>query len=312
MRGFRAVTVATLTFRTGWLVCGSVRYDLRSMVSVETEETPGRPGVDRVDEILAATGKVIARVGMRRLRIQDVAREAGVSKALVHYYFPTREGLLARAYEFADDRARARVRLEVAGLRSAYERLVRLLLSYFDDESEMSEEWILWFELSASAVFEPALRPTMESSFARWIGWIEALVVEAVEDASIPAEVDPRATALRLSALIDGFGGLLTRGLVRREEARELMSDAIATELLRGGGPPPDREPSAATGYLRLLANQTKAAVAELEALAPDPATVEAIRVVCGLIEHVGGGAASRLRAFDGDERRRSREQGDA
>src|SRR5579872_1324316 len=130
-----------------------------------TEESAAQPGVDRIDEILAATGSVIARVGMRRLRIQDVAREAGVSKALVHYYFPTREGLLARAYEFADDRARDRVRVEVEGLHSAYERLVRLLLSYFDDQSEMSEEWILWFELSASAVFEPTLRPTMEASF---------------------------------------------------------------------------------------------------------------------------------------------------
>jgi AcrR family transcriptional regulator len=280
------------------------------MVSMKAEEGAVRPGVDRVDEILAATGKVIARVGMRRLRIQDVAREAGVSKALVHYYFPTREGLLARAYEFADDRAREHVRVEVAGLQSAYERLVRLLLSYFEDESEMSEDWILWFELSASAVFEPALRPTMESSFARWIAWIEALVVEAVEDASVPADADPRATALRLSALIDGFGGLLTRGLVRREEARELMRAAIATELLRGNEPPPDREPSAATGYLRLLARLTKDAVAELEALAPDAATVEAIHAVSGLIENVGGGAASRLSAFDRDGRRRSREQG--
>jgi AcrR family transcriptional regulator len=280
------------------------------MVSMSaTEESDVRPGVDRIDEILAGTCTVIARVGMRRLRIQDVAREAGVSKALVHYYFPTREGLLARAYEFSDDRARERVRVEVEGLHSAYDRLVRLLLSYFEDQSEMSEEWILWFELSASAVFEPALRPAMESSFARWTGWIEALVTEAVDDASIPADVDPRASALRLTALIDGFGALLTRGLVQREEALELMRQAIAAELVRGGEPPAEREPSAATGYLRLLAHLTRDAVGELEALAPDVATVDAIRRVCGLIEDVGGGAASRLRAATGDGARPPRKQ---
>ena len=46
------------------------------------------PAPDRKHTILDAACRVIAQAGAARLRVADVAREAGVSTALVHYYFP--------------------------------------------------------------------------------------------------------------------------------------------------------------------------------------------------------------------------------
>ena len=61
----------------------------------------------RREAILEAACRVIARGGAERLRMSDVAAEAGVSSALVHYYCATREELLRQAFVHADARAAA-------------------------------------------------------------------------------------------------------------------------------------------------------------------------------------------------------------
>ena len=48
------------------------------------------PAANRKHLILDAACRAIARTGAAAVRVSDVAREAGVSTALVHYYFPSR------------------------------------------------------------------------------------------------------------------------------------------------------------------------------------------------------------------------------
>jgi hypothetical protein len=61
--------------------------------------------VSRRDSILKAAATSIARVGVRGLRVDEVAREAGVSLGLVYYHFTDRAGLLAETFKFLNDRA---------------------------------------------------------------------------------------------------------------------------------------------------------------------------------------------------------------
>ena len=65
------------------------------------------PAPDRKHTILDAACSVIAQAGAARLRVADVAREAGVSTALVHYYFPSRADVIEQAFAHADDLADA-------------------------------------------------------------------------------------------------------------------------------------------------------------------------------------------------------------
>ncbi len=277
-------------------------------------EIDGESAVERTTSILAAACRTIARTGARKLNLSDVAREAGVSKALIHYYFDSREDLVARAYEFADRRARERIRAEIVGPESAAIRLSRLLLMYFTEGAEVREDWILWSELSASAVFEPELRPTMEASFAMWTAWMEALIQEALDDGSLLANTDKSEAALRLTALVDGLGSQVVRGLITHVRAREILNIALRREL---GMTEPDHPAVPATGYLRLLASLTKHAISELETLADTPAERDSIRRVADLIDRVAGGVA--LLAQDGADatgasvgRRRARRTGSA
>ena len=53
------------------------------------------------DKILAAAKKVFQEKGMAGARMQDIADEAGINKALLHYYFKNKEQLFFRIFSEA-------------------------------------------------------------------------------------------------------------------------------------------------------------------------------------------------------------------
>jgi len=189
---------------------------------------------DRIAEILEAACRVIARDGWHGLRMDAVAREAGVSKALVHYYFVTRDALLRAAFAHSEDRANARVEAELALAATPAERLERFLLLDFEDEAVFSENRALWSEVWAGMRVDERLRPEVEKRYRVWLERLGELVEEAAEEHALRCG-SQRSVAYRLAALVDGVDSLLLLGLVTAEHARALLREGIMAEL----GPAP-------------------------------------------------------------------------
>lgn len=185
----------------------------------------------RTSEILEAVCSVVARKGAHGLRMADVAREAGVSNALLHYYFETRAELLGRAFAFAEERAHTRAEAELAALPSDMERLRRFLLLYVGDETVFHESWVLWNEVWSSGLFDDELRPLIEDSYARWVTRIVDLVRAATEADAVADGVDAEASGRRLAALADGLGSQVVIGLLTPAEATRLVEEALDLEL---------------------------------------------------------------------------------
>jgi AcrR family transcriptional regulator len=185
----------------------------------------------RVDELLEATCRVVAREGAHGLRMSAVAREAGVSSALLHYYFATKAELLSRAFGYAEERVRERAKAELADLETGAERLERLLALYVEDDLVFRENWVLWNELWASALFDPDLRPAIEAGYRDWLGRIESLLAEGRADGSVPADVEPAEAAARLAAVLDGLGSQVVLGMIDPERAAALVRRALELEL---------------------------------------------------------------------------------
>jgi AcrR family transcriptional regulator len=185
----------------------------------------------RRDQILAAACRVIGRAGIDRLRMSDVAAEAGVSTALVHYYCATRDELLSQAFVFADERAAAVEERAGAGLPPA-ERIERVLLLYLDDEgSDIFENWILWREMWNHALFDTKLRPVLEDSYRDWVHGLADIVREGQAAGTIAGSTDPVSAVWRLTAFVDGLGPLMLLGMLSRERAVELVRGSVALEL---------------------------------------------------------------------------------
>jgi AcrR family transcriptional regulator len=65
----------------------------RRGASTPAPTTPGASDGDTRERILAAAHRVFVQQGTSKARTQEIADEAGVNKALVHYYFGTKEAL---------------------------------------------------------------------------------------------------------------------------------------------------------------------------------------------------------------------------
>jgi AcrR family transcriptional regulator len=93
-----------------------------------------RPGASGTREtILAAARARFAAHGYDRTRIRDVAHDAGVDAALVHYFFGSKDGLFVAAMELPLRPAEVIGPLLDAGVAGLGERLVRRLLGVWDD-----------------------------------------------------------------------------------------------------------------------------------------------------------------------------------
>ncbi|MEP7380429.1 MAG: TetR/AcrR family transcriptional regulator [Gemmatimonadota bacterium] len=66
-----------------------------------TAPPPGDGDGATRDRILAAAHRVFLRQGTAKARTQEIADEAGVNKALVHYYFGTKEALAGAVFAAA-------------------------------------------------------------------------------------------------------------------------------------------------------------------------------------------------------------------
>lgn len=107
---------------------------------VTAAKRPGRPSVDRREEILEAAQRLYETIGFEKTTIGDVARALGMSPANLYRSFPNRqaldEAIAGRALSTIEDRAWAAARAEpVPGLalealsRAVLEETQRLLFS---------------------------------------------------------------------------------------------------------------------------------------------------------------------------------------
>jgi AcrR family transcriptional regulator len=235
------------------------------------------------------------------VRLQDIAAEAGVSKALLHYYADSREQLLADAFEFGDERARQRVSDEIAGGGTGSERLRMLLHLYFADETEVREDWTVWSEFSASAVFDPGLGSKMSRAFAGWSAWLEQIVREGVRDGSIVSDMPAEEIVRDLSALVDGLGLQLVRGLMSADQARQTVDRVMVKFGLMAASPGDgagDAAGAGETSELEAIEGGLRAALRRLERL----------RASSAALRHAGDGARRQTRAASGARRTRSTE----
>ncbi|MGW7311988.1 TetR/AcrR family transcriptional regulator [Streptomyces sp. NPDC054854] len=197
---------------------------------------------DRRRAILEGAARVIARRGVRGLRVGELAAEAGVSTALIYYHFKDRTGILRQALAFIGDRADRYTGTGSAAPAGPAEPaaedprqlLERTLLLEFQDLPEVRENSTAWGELRAHTIFDPELREELTAAGAAWVEEVAGLL-GALRPAAPAAAVT--AAAERLTALLEGLSGRWLSGLLPVGHARDLMRGAIGVEIDLLGSP---------------------------------------------------------------------------
>ena len=119
-----------------------------------------RAPADTRDRILDAACDVIAEQGIEDVRIARIATLAGVSPALVHYHFETREALLAEALEHSFELlGNVRTLADGGEHWSALRRLAWMVDQSLPFPGMGEREWNLWLELWRRAARVRELQP---------------------------------------------------------------------------------------------------------------------------------------------------------
>lgn len=192
------------------------------------------PREDRPPEILEATCRAIARFGLSGLYLRHVAEEAGVSRALVSYYFPTKKELLSAALGYAESRAIEEIASRTPS-GSAPEILEKMLLLEIDDSPAVRDNWIIWGELTQAAVFEPAYNELIDNWLRRWTENIARVIEDGQAEGSIATTVDAQGASERLTAVVDGLGPRWLLGHTSEAAAHEMIRVCVSQELSARG-----------------------------------------------------------------------------
>jgi AcrR family transcriptional regulator len=162
-----------------------------------------RPRLDHVrrPELLNAAATVIRQRGLENARVADVAEAAGTSAPSVLYYFASKAELLKEALTSAEEGFYEDLALELEGIESARERMVRIL-RYGAGEGDYDA--VLWMELWARALRDPELAATRAELDGRWRRTIAAVVRYGQERGEF-GPADPEEFAVLLAALLDGL-----------------------------------------------------------------------------------------------------------
>jgi AcrR family transcriptional regulator len=186
---------------------------------------------DRKTEILEAACRVIARSGMHDLRVEDVAKEANVSPALVYYYFTTRAELLAQAFSFADVRSFQHTMAKLQPTSSVAEQLRNLLLAELDEGEPVRANWAIWREMEANAPYDASLAEAVNKNWNEWVDSIADLIRQGQEEGSIPPGRDPALAAERLTAVVNNAGSRAVLGAISADTARRIVESAVDLEI---------------------------------------------------------------------------------
>jgi AcrR family transcriptional regulator len=185
-------------------------------------------------EMLAAAVAVISERGYADTRIADVAERAGVSPALVIYYFKTKDHLLTEAIRRYEDAWYAVGQQRMAQLPAAAAQLEEIVAMACLPEAdpEPGSSWTLWLDVWARAARNDEVAAVRRKADERWRDEIAGLVL-AGQAAGEFRPVDPHGFAVTLTALLDGLTIQIALGdpVVDPLGAFELSMQFVAARL---------------------------------------------------------------------------------
>jgi len=158
---------------------------------------------DRPRVLMTSALKLLKRHGYRRVRLGDIAKDAGVSKAIVYHYFANKDDLLTRsvASRMAERREEIERRVAEAGGRAS-DRL-RLFLEDFWTNALTAQSG-LWQRMVVGEMAKEA--PDVFAAWARGLvqrwKFVETLIEEGQKSGEFRADADASVAArLIVSAL---------------------------------------------------------------------------------------------------------------
>jgi AcrR family transcriptional regulator len=171
-----------------------------------TAAAPKRLEGDKAQRIIEAMRTSVGTRGAAGSTFDVVAREAGVSRGLLHYYFGSKEQLLVEVVRHDCEVRIASMGARIAKATTADEIIAALVLGLEEFiEGEPGSPAVIYELLSASRHSED-IRAELAELYRRWRADLADSLRTKERDGVVRLDADPDSVASMLFCLGDGFG----------------------------------------------------------------------------------------------------------
>lgn len=169
-------------------------------------ESPRKLEGDKAQRIVAAMRDSVGRRGAAGSTFDVVAREAGVSRGLLHYYFGSKERLLVEVVR-TDCDARVAAMEEQLAAATTVDGIVAVLVQTLEAivSDDPATQAVVYEMISASRRSDE-IRAELAELYRRWRGQLADALREKQREGVVKLDAEPEAVASMLLALGDGMG----------------------------------------------------------------------------------------------------------
>jgi AcrR family transcriptional regulator len=195
---------------------------------------PRRLDGDKAQRIIEAMRSSVGARGAAASTFDHVAREAGVSRGLLHYYFGTKEQLLVEVL-----RHDCEIRIETMDERIAraetVDEIVEALVAGLEDFIGGEPTLALIYEMLSASRRSDDIRAELAELYRRWRAHLAESLRAKERDGVVRLQGDPESVASILFALGDGFGIQVVSDPDWDREAAFGLGIMVARRLLGAG-----------------------------------------------------------------------------
>ena len=175
-------------------------------MEASTAEATRKLDGEKAQKIVTAMRESVGTRGAAGSTFDVVAREAGVSRGLLHYYFGSKERLLVEVVRRDCDARIATLEDQMARATSVdelVEILVASLENWVEDEPQSSA---VVYEMVSASHHSEELRAEMAELYRRWRSHLADVLRSKEQEGVVTLDADAEAVASVIFALGDGIG----------------------------------------------------------------------------------------------------------
>jgi AcrR family transcriptional regulator len=190
---------------------------------------------EKAQRIVGAMRASVGTRGAAGSTFDVVAREAGVSRGLLHYYFGSKERLLVEVVR-RDCDARIAALEEQLSRATSVEEIVRSLVASLEAFVEGEGSQAVLFEMFSTSRHSEEIRDELAELYRRWRAHLAEMLRAKEAQGVVELEADPESVAAVLFALGDGLALQLSAGSGWDSRPALDVGMRAASRLLGGSG----------------------------------------------------------------------------
>lgn len=169
----------------------------------------------------------IARRGFEGLRVRDVAAEAGINNATLHYYFPTKEDLIKGVVDYMIRQfGTSMASSDARKTADAWEDILADLEDARNRPRKALDQLVVYTELLLRSLRDPLIAKAFRKLDRSWRGVLTGVIRNGIKQGVFRPDLDPKTSATLIMLQIKGMG-LQMFGETNREIGDEVFNQLV-------------------------------------------------------------------------------------